>query len=491
MNKYLQFFPIPFLLASFAAAGLSDLEQIDLKTWEAMREVERYQLKVAEKHYTKGDFGVALAEYEKFLKLYDKCPGAPYAQLMWSHSMMRLKKPQTALRDGFQSVIDYWPESHEATLAAYCMADAYKRMGKVKEATGSFRLILDEYPKHPIATRARTDLLHYARLHENRKEVLRILHEFAFELERTKDNTAACVNAARELAGIHFRARDFEKGREALATTYKNGELEQQVREMTVQTIRHLWKDEKTRDDARKLADNIIASLRQAPELGADLLYRIAGLHAMVERPDQVWNTYDEIDKAHGTDDTLRGRRAEWLLARDKRDEARAWYGRFENVVEGKRKLAGMAMEEGRLDLAIDLYRELLTLDGGRAGEYQWAIGGCYEKQGDWKKAIATYRMIDEFPGNHFAMASCHRKLREFAEAILLYQQTKVIDAAAPKASLQIGFTHEEAAEKEKAIRTFQLTCKRYPKSSEAAAAHAHLQDKYNIHVTLGGAEEE
>jgi tetratricopeptide (TPR) repeat protein len=489
LSKLLSFLFLPFLLTSFAAA-LSDLEQIDLKAYEAMREVERYQMKVAEKHYTKGDFDVALAEYEKFLTLYEKSPGAPYAQLMWSHSMMHLKKPQTALREGFQSVIDYWPDSHEATLAAYCMADAYKRMGKVKEATHSFRLILDDYPKHPIATRARLDLLHYARLHENRKEVMRILHEFAFELERTKENTEACVNAARELAGIHFRAQDFEKGREALATTYKDGELDQQVREMTVETIRHLWKDEKTRDAARKLADNIIASLRQSPELSVDLLYRIAGLHAMVARPDQVWTTYDEIDKAHGTDDTLRSHRADWLLARDKRDEARRWYERYENVIEGKRKLVGMAMEEGNLTLALELYRELLTLDGERAKEYQWAIGGCYEKQGEWKKAISTYRMIDDFPKNHFAMASCHRKIKEFAEAILLYQQTKVIDASAPQASLQIGFTHEEAGEKEKAIRTFQLTCKRYPKSAEAASAHAHLQDQYNIHVTLGGAEE-
>ncbi|NIP98409.1 MAG: hypothetical protein GWO24_35360, partial [Akkermansiaceae bacterium] len=48
-----------------------------------------------------------------------------------------------------------------------------------------------------------------------------------------------------------------------------------------------------------------------------------------------------------------------------------------------------------------------------------------------------------------------------------------------------------EAKEPKKAIRTFQLTCKRYPKTGQAARAHAHLQNKYNINVTLGGAEEE
>ena len=36
-------------------------------------------------------------------------------------------------------------------------------------------------------------------------------------------------------------------------------------------------------------------------------------------------------------------------------------------------------------------------------------------------------------------------------------------------------------------IRTFQLTCKRYPKSGRPG----RLQNEYNINVTLGGTEEE
>jgi TolA-binding protein len=73
----------------------------------------------------------------------------------------------------------------------------------------------------------------------------------------------------------------------------------------------------------------------------------------------------------------------------------------------------------------------------------------------------------------------------------VLYNQIKVIDNSAPEASLQIGFTYEEAKDKENAIRTFQLTCKRYPKSGQAGRAHAHLQNEYKINVTLGGTEEE
>ena len=43
---------------------------------------------------------------------------------------------------------------------------------------------------------------------------------------------------------------------------------------------------------------------------------------------------------------------------------------------------------------------------------------------------------------------------------------------------------------KENAIKWFQHTCKLYPKNSRASQAHAHLQNKYKISVTLGGANE-
>ena len=182
---------------------------------------------------------------------------------------------------------------------------------------------------------------------------------------------------------------------------------------------------------------------------------------------------------------------AEWYKAREKREDARRVYGQFKNVVTGQEQIAAMYEEEGKHNQAIAIYVKLLDLNGKSAPTYQWAIGACYEKMSQWKKAIGMYRQIDAFPKTHFAMASCHRRLSEQKEAIMLYNQCKVNDAAAPRASLEIGFTYEEAKEPRNAIRTFQLTCKRYPKSGQAAKAHAHLQNKYNINVTLGGAQDE
>ena len=88
-------------------------------------------------------------------------------------------------------------------------------------------------------------------------------------------------------------------------------------------------------------------------------------------------------------------------------------------------------------------------------------------------------------------MASCHRHLKQWKEALVLYNQSKSYEGAASNAQIQIGYTYEQAGEKEKAIKAFQQTCRVYPKSGNASRAPAHLQNAYKIRVTLGGAKEE
>ena len=485
---------LPFLLAPYSLA-LDPLEQIPVATFEKMKEVERYQMRIAEKHYTGGAFKTSLAEYEKFLTLYEKSPGAPYAQLMWSHSMMRLKKPKTALREGFQSVIDYWPESEEAVISAYCIADAYRTMGEVSDAKKAFRFLIKEYPALEIAIRSRLDLLHYARLEKDEASHLALLNDLTYKLERNEKSKAACEEASRELAQIHFFAQRFDDGKKALATTHEGDALFDAVYGMSAKTVGHLLGNKEARTAALTLGDQLLNELRveskRRPKIEKDLLYRAADLNGTLGRPAEIWKLYTEIGDRFGRDDGLLGYMAAWYKARDKRPEARGIYAEFKDQVAGLKNIAAMDLEDGKINEAIGVYRKLIEIDGENADDHLWAIASCYEKLSDWKKAIATYRQIDRFPDNHFRMAACHRQLKEQSEAIVLYNQIKVVDNAAPEATLQIGFTYEEAKEKEKAIRTFQLTCKRFPKSEQASKAHAHLQNKYNINVTLGGVEEE
>ncbi len=483
------------MLAGAAFAVLSPLEHIPVATFEKMKELERYQMRIAEKHYTNGDFKTSLAEYEKFLTLYEKSPGAPYAQLMWSHSMMRLKKPKTALREGFQSVIDYWPGSEEAVIAAYCIADAYRTMGEVSDAKKAFHFLIKEYPVHVIAIRSRLDLLHYARLEKDDVSHLSILNDLTFKVARDEKSKAACEEASRELAQIHFFAQHFDEGKKALATTHEGDALFDAVYGMSATTVGHLLGKPETRTAALTLGDQLLNELRveskRRPAIEKELIYRAADLNGTLGRPAEIWKLYNEIGERFERDDGLLGKMAAWYKARDKRTEARGIYSEFKDRVAGFKNIAGMDLEEGKIKEAIEVYRRLIEVDGDHADDHLWAIASCYEKLADWKKAIATYRQIDRFPDDYFSMAACHRQLKEPNEAIVLYNQIKVVDNAAPEATLQIGFAYEESKEKEKAIRTFQLTCKRFPKTEQASKAHAHLQNEYNINVTLGGVEEE
>ena len=483
------------LSSPLLTAGLSDLEQIDLKAFEKMREVERYQLKIAEKHYTKGDFKLALIEYEKFITLYENSPGAPYAQLMWSHCQLNLKKPVAALREGFQSVIDYWPDSREANIAAYCMGNAYKKMGEVKKATQSFNVVIKDYPETHLALRATHDLLHYAKLHKDQNRVMDLLGQLTYDWKRHDWSKQACLDASRELALIHFNKQAFSEGRRALASSYRDEQLNQVVFDFTVKTVQHLLKQEGKRSEAIKLGDQLIASLheraKQNPEQFRPILYRACDIHAMLGRPAEVMKIYEEVAKRLGRDDDILGRMAKWHLGREHIDKAIALYNEFENQVAGQEAIANIYVSQGKLEAAIAVYSKLLDLNGSQAESYKGSIARCYEGLKKWRKAIEMYRQMEGFPGTHFSMAHCHRQLGQYKEAITLYEQCKVVDNAAPRATLYIGYTYEEAKEKEKAIRTFQMTCRRYPKSKSASSAHSHLQNKYNIHVTLGGAEDE
>ena len=78
------------------------VEQGDIESYAKLREVERYQIKIAQKFYQAADYKAAGAEFEKFLTLYERSTGGPYALMMWAHCQIHLRLVNTAIRDGFQ-----------------------------------------------------------------------------------------------------------------------------------------------------------------------------------------------------------------------------------------------------------------------------------------------------------------------------------------------------------------------------------------------------
>jgi tetratricopeptide (TPR) repeat protein len=517
-------------------ATAARLDELSLDRWKKLREVERYQLKIAEKYYGEKKWKVALAEYEKYLTLYEDSEAAPYSQLKWSLCQRQLRKLNTSIKEGFQSVLDYWPESPEATASMYYIGQTYKTMGEIRKAKKAYREVITTYPDHLVTVYSINDLIAIATTLKDTKTRVELWKTLAFEIKRTRETAVICRDASKNLASYHFYLVAFDDGVKALETTWKDQTLTGQVVAHLHSPVRSYSGDEKQRARGHKLADLGVAWVQQNVPTERETdeqkaaarqhYYWIADLHESSGRDKRVETAYADIQKAFGIDDDVLGRLAGFYRRKGRYDESRAVYARFKNRIEGNNQVATTYRDQKKYepcvlayrrnialdvenphrwhstiaytyhhysrqyDKAIAVYQELLKADLKNTQTWLWNIATAYRDWGKNKEAIGFYRQCTNFPSNYSEMAGCHRRLKQYKEAVILYNQ--IIGGApnsAPWAMLQIGYTRESAGQKEQAIKTFQQVCKRFPKRGEASQAHAHLQNKYKISVTLGGAK--
>jgi len=520
------------------SANAQKLDVLSLEGWAKLREVERYQMKIAEKYYLEKNYKVAGSEYEKFLSLYEASEGAPYSLLKWSLCLIKQKKPNTAISEGFQSIIDYWPDSSEAIASSFYIARAYKDMGEVIKAKKAFKDVVSKHGKHLVAVYSLVDLADLASIDKDEDEQVVAWKQLTFGVARTKESKLYCEKASQQLASWAFRNGKVEDGVKALAASYAEEEVPTRVRDYVRTPIDELVKNDETREQGHTVADKTVSWIRQqAPtgvspeekELSKNYWLLTADVLGYSKRPEKVREAFTQIQKKFGADDAILQRLGDWLKSRGEYDKARIEYAKFENKIEGNNQIAYSFRQEmkweqavgaytrnlsldqdnqatwnqriaetwrdGRkIPQAVAAYETLVTTDPDRADTWLYAIAYTYHYYGNkqYKEAIGYYRQCTNFPTNVLRMAECHRKLKQYKEAIGLYGQ--VIGGSprdAPSALLQIAHTHEDAGAKEKAILAFQSVCKRYPKDSHASRAHALLQDKYGISVTLGGAKDE
>ena len=197
-------------LSSQAAAAR--LDEMSLDRWKKLREVERYQLKIAEKYYGEKKWKVALAEYEKYLTLYEDSEAAPYSQLKWSLCQRQLRKLNTAIKEGFQSVLDYWPESPEAPASMYYIGQTYKNMGEIRRAKKAYKEVLTTYPDHVVSVYAINDLIAIATTLKDTKTRVELWKKLAFDIKRTRETATICRDASKNLASYHFYMVAFDDG---------------------------------------------------------------------------------------------------------------------------------------------------------------------------------------------------------------------------------------------------------------------------------------
>jgi len=512
-------------------------DEMSLERWKLLRETERYQLQIAEKYFREKKWKVAIGEYEKYITLYETSDAASYAQLKWSLAHVQIRKSNTAIKDGYQSVIDYWPDSQDAIAAAYYIGHTYKSIGQVSKSKKALRDLIAKHPKHMASVYAMVELVDVATHEKDVRARTEIWKALTFDVPRGKYTKQHCINASRSLATWYFSQAAFDDALKSLATSYDEALLPAQVSTYARAPIAAMVAQSETKAKGEKLADRVIAYLREvSPKDLADDAgklkgrhhwYLIADVQASSLRDAEVPKIYDEIIKRYGSSDELLGRLATWHKSKQKYDQARAVYARYENKIEGVNEVATSYRNQRNFDGAIStynqllarapaeavrwksllaatyreipkypetiaMYTELLGQDIEHAEQWRQLIAAAHRDAGQLKEAIGHFRQCTNFPENYKQMAWCHRRLKQYNEALLLYNQVAAgSESQAPWAILQIGYTREEAGQKEGAIRAFQQVCKQFPKNGHASVAHAHLQNKYKLSITLGGGKDE
>lgn len=523
-------------LAVSTGARADELDELPLEDWKQLREVERYQLQIAEKYWLEQNWKTAAGEYEKFMELYESSNGAPYAQLKWSLAQVKLRKQNTAIKEGFQTVIDYWPESSQAIAAGFYLGRTQREIGRTKEAKAALKAVAAKHPEHLAGVYALNELLEIATVENDAAARLELWKKLTFEIPRKRFAANVCVQASQQLAVHYFREAAFAEGVKALATTYKPEQLPHYVDHFCRTPVSELAAQADSKAKADKLADHAIAWFKQqipadqstpeAKQTARQTLLAAADITALAKRDEQVPAAYEAVLKNASPDDEALGRLAAWHKSKQKYDLARETYRRYADKHEGLGQVAYSLREQqnwpGAVEAynqligqdaehkakwkaelamthrsahkwpeAVATYEELAREDSANANRWRWEIGCTHRDAGQFPQAIGHFRQCENFPENYKQMAWCHRQLKQPSEAIILYNQVASDKASAPWALLQVAYTREEAGQQEPAIQAFQQVCKKFPKDGHASIAHAHLQQKYKISVTLGGATEE
>lgn len=525
------------VLLGNSAVAQNKIDEMPLDRWKLLREAERHQMNIAEKYYRERQYKIALAEYEKFVTLYEKSDGSSFAQFKWAICQIHLKKLNTAISDGFQTVIDYWPESQEAPNAAYYIGRCQKEMGETKKAKKSFQQVVSKYPESLAAVYSLSDLIELADAEMDVEAKVGLWRKLVYDIKRTPgDANNLCVQASIQLATHYFGQGNPADGVAAIESTYKEKQFPYHLWYYCRTPISQAAAEPKSKDKADKAADGCVAAIRERiptdlskPEdknTAREWWYFIADIQAMSRRDEKVIETYQSILKQFGQEDTTLQRFGDWQKSVQKYEEARKLFAQFQNRPEGLGQIAysyrqqqkcdeavahyrqaagldaqnvakwneqiGQAFREARRwKEAIDVYSENLKIDAANTEKWLWLIAHSHKDGGQYKEAIGVFRQCTNFPENTKEMALCHRALKEWNESILLYNQVTSHAPSAPWALFQIAHVREQAGETEKAIQAYQMVCKKFPKDGHAAQAHAHLQTKYKINVTLGGAAEE
>ena len=109
----------------------------------------------------------------------------------------------------------------------------------------------------------------------------------------------------------------------------------------------------------------------------------------------------------------------------------------------------------------------------------------------NYKEALANYEQLSKNPNYEYKKGWLYRTMGQHEKAIEIYDALATSPWHQSGAWLNKAYALEALNRRKEAIKLLQKICVKYPKSDHASRAHSHLQNRYDIQMTLGGVLEQ
>jgi tetratricopeptide (TPR) repeat protein len=121
------------------------------------------------------------------------------------------------------------------------------------------------------------------------------------------------------------------------------------------------------------------------------------------------------------------------------------------------RNIAEFYFSKDYFEEAAEIFNYFLAIE--KDGELYQKLGFCYQKTGDYKKALETYQKAELFGLNKLwnfkKIALCYRNLRQPQKALEYYLQAEKLDEENLNVQLNIGHCYLELEEFEEALKCY------------------------------------
>ncbi|NQT92273.1 MAG: tetratricopeptide repeat protein [Lentisphaerae bacterium] len=212
-------------------------------------------------------------------------------------------------------------------------------------------------------------------------------------------------------------------------------------------------------------------------ELGRNLLLRLR---------------YDEMkDSEHaGLARSVWGRDTEFVEPSIARMEDQEW-GKMETL-----EFFFWGKQHGRLSASQLKRCHPLAVEVTKVDRYAkrawWIKAEFHSWDGQFKEAIAAYRMSDNPSLNLWKIVDCFLALRKPKEAIVQLKEIETFfKGESSRAALRIAHVYRDSGDKPKYVSSLRGVLKKYPESGESSTAHQEMEAMgYKISRYIGGGED-